>query len=142
MSGSIRPYKDKDGKYKVGVAMSLCMYCGDPSGVTLGGKEVDEIGHKGAVFSSEPCEKCKDYMKQGIMICETENGQDENSNPVRTGRLVVIKEESFREHFNMPDTEKSKRFFYMEHAMFEQMFGEQLKKEHESDPANQQEKPE
>jgi hypothetical protein len=125
----IKPYKDKDGKYKVGVAMSLCMYCGEPSGVVMGGKDIDEIGYKGAVFSSEPCDECKELMKQGIMICEVQDGQQNEPNPYRTGRLIVIKEESFKSIFNMSEKTKSGRFFYMEETLFEKLFGKYLKEE-------------
>lgn len=133
--------RDKDGKYSTGVVMSRCMYCGEHFEV-LGVDEINKIEYNGEVFSSEPCEKCKEYMESGIMICEIEDYQAANKNPSRTGRIVIIKEEEFLKNFDMPETEMSKRFFYMEESIFESAFGDLLKKEQKIDTVNEQEKPE
>ena len=124
---SIKLFKDSDGQPKLGVAMSLCRYCGEPMGVALGGKNVDEIGAKGAVFSGEPCDTCKHNMEVGIMIVEIQDGQEGVSNPYRTGRYIVITEESFNRIFKMPKKDKTSRFFYMEESLFERVFDEAMK---------------
>lgn len=130
---SIKLFKDSDGKPKLGVAMSLCGYCGEPMGVALGGKNVDKIGEKGAVFSGEPCDTCKHNMELGIMIVETQDGQEGVSNPYRTGRYIVITEESFRRIFKMAKKDKTSRFFYMEQSLFEKIFDEAMKDDEASE---------
>lgn len=130
---SIKLFKDSDGKPKLGVAMSLCGYCGEPMGVALGGKDVDKIGEKGAVFSGEPCDTCKHNMEIGIMIVETQDGQEDVSNPYRTGRYIVITEESFRRVFKMAKKDKTSRFFYMEQSLFEKVFDEAMKDDEASE---------
>lgn len=130
---SIKLFKDSDGKPKLGVAMSLCGYCGEPMGVALGGKDVDKIGEKGAVFSGEPCDTCKHNMEIGIMIVETQDGQEDVSNPYRTGRYIVITEESFRRIFKMAKKDKTSRFFYMEQSLFEKVFDEAMKDDEASE---------
>ena len=124
---SIKLFKDDKGQPKLGVAMSLCGYCGEPMGVALGGKSVDEIGAKGAVFSNEPCDTCKHNMEVGIMIVEVQDGQEDVSSPCRTGRYIVITEESFNSIFKMPKKDKTSRFFYMEESLFERVFDEAMK---------------
>ena len=124
---SIKLFKDSDGQPKLGVAMSLCGYCCEPMGVALGGKNVDEIGHEGAVFSQEPCDKCKHNMEIGIMIVETQDKQDGISNPYRTGRYIVITEDSFKRIFTINEKDKLSRFFYMEESLFERVFDEAMK---------------
>lgn len=130
---SIKLFKDSDGQPKLGVAMSLCGYCGEPMGVALGGKDVDKIGEKGAVFSGEPCDTCKHNMEIGIMIVETQDGQEYVSNPYRTGRYIVITEESFRRIFKMAKKDKTSRFFYMEQSLFEKVFDEAMKDDEASE---------
>lgn len=120
---SIKLFKDSDGKPKLGVAMFLCGYCGEP----MGGKNVDRTGHEGAVFSGEPCDTCKHNMEIGIMIVETQDGQEDVSNPHRTGRYIVVTEESFRRIFKMAKKDKASRFFYMEQSLFEKVFDEAMK---------------
>lgn len=124
---SIKLFKDSDGQPKLGVAMSLCRYCGEPMGVALGGKSVDDIGAKGAVFSDEPCDTCKHNMEIGIMIVETQDKQDGVSNPYRTGRYIVITEDSFKRIFTINKKDKLSRFFYMEESLFERVFDEAMK---------------
>jgi hypothetical protein len=130
---SIKLFKDSDGKPKLGVAMSLCGYCGEPVGVALGGKAIDKIGHDGAVFSNEPCDTCKHNMEIGIMIVEVQDGQEGISNPYRTGRYIVITEESFRRIFKMAKKDKASRFFYMEQSLFEKVFDEAMKEDEASE---------
>ncbi|MDY0388503.1 MAG: hypothetical protein RBT65_15540 [Methanolobus sp.] len=124
---SIKLFKDSDGQPKLGVAMSLCGYCGEPMGVALGGKDIDEVGSKGAVFSDEPCDTCKHNMEIGIMIVETQDKQDGVSNPYRTGRYIVITEDSFKRIFTINEKDKLSRFFYMEESLFERVFDEVMK---------------
>lgn len=130
---SIKLFKDSDGKPKLGVAMSLCGYCGEPMGVALGGKDVDKIGEKGAVFSGEPCDTCKHNMEIGIMIVEVQDGQEGVSNPYRTGKYIVITEESFRRIFKVAKKDKASRFFYMEQSLFEKVFNDAMKEDEASE---------
>jgi len=43
-------------------------------------------------IDKEPCQKCQDYMEQGIILISVKDGE-EGDNPYRTGGWVVVKEE-------------------------------------------------
>ena len=93
---------------KLGLNPSLinCFFCGKSKAVALLGIHAGTIrkmlgmspGMKAPrelVVDQEPCDECKDYMKEGVIFISVEDGQRENKarNPRRTGRLCVLKDE-------------------------------------------------
>ena len=95
----------RDGKY---VAMTRCYFCGEADRIVLHNKfgDVSEMHDK--IIDMEPCNKCKGWMDQGIMLLGIEEAKCEPGwnkpkpgeqnfipNPYRSGRLVVIREEAF-----------------------------------------------
>ncbi len=92
-------------KYGLNPSMGVCFICGEDSGeIIIPGliTKKNNLGHpeeaeapRRAVWHKEPCPKCKEYMKQGIILLSVRNGEN-GDNPYRTGKFVVIKEEAMK----------------------------------------------
>lgn len=92
-----------------GVAPILqnCFLCGESKGIILAGSSCNRLaqsagydsyermGSRGMCTDMEPCDKCQDYMKQGIIVIgvDPEKTTDQK-NPIRTGHFSVIREEA------------------------------------------------
>lgn len=90
----VTPFSPKHG---VNPSLSTCFFCGgDKNEVILAGRLPgdQESPHK-AVWSMEPCDKCKGYMEQGIILISTRDGESGN-NPYRTGGWCVVTEDAIR----------------------------------------------
>lgn len=83
-------------KYGVNPSLSSCYYCGDEKNevVLPGMLKGDEQAPHRAVWSMEPCDTCRGYMAQGIMLLKVADGSERD--PVRLGPLVVITEDAAR----------------------------------------------
>jgi hypothetical protein len=64
-----------------------------------------------ACYDKEPCDKCKEYMKQGIILISVRDGEG-GDNPYRTGGWTVIKEEAVRRMFKDVDLYKRVAFVH------------------------------
>lgn len=97
--------------------MGQCPLCGgDSNELFLMGKLPgdQEAPRKGVVPGmSEPCDTCKSYMKQGILLIVVRDGSDRD-NPYRTGEIHVIKEEAARKVFG--DDVNRKRVAFLEES--------------------------
>jgi hypothetical protein len=88
-------------QHGVNPSVGVCFYCGEDDGtVVLAGKMKGdaEAPHK-AIWTKEPCPKCKDYMKQGIIFIGVRDGEASLSpgeNPYRSGQFLVVKEEAVK----------------------------------------------
>lgn len=90
--------------------LTACFLCGESNGLVLAGMACNKIaqaagqpegysrwGNKPICMDKEPCDKCKGYMKQGIILIGVdEKKTTDMDNPYRTGRFAVIKEEAVR----------------------------------------------
>jgi hypothetical protein len=90
-------------KYGVNPAIPLCFYCNEPKNEIIlagafGGKEAP----RNAVWDRVPCDKCQEWMKQGILFISTKDGES-GDNPYRTGGWCVIKEEAVKGFVTNPD---------------------------------------
>jgi hypothetical protein len=81
-------------------ALTKCFYCGGDNQIifnkrlsTSEAKKIKEAN--GKVVNMEPCPKCAEYMKQGIMFISVANGTD-HSNPYRTGNICFIEDEVWK----------------------------------------------
>lgn len=90
-------------KHGLNPCIPRCYYCGkDKNEVLLLGKLKGDVeAPRGAVFNLEPCDECKGFMAQGIILIsvddrdvEIEPGPEGLVNPRRTGGWVVLKEEA------------------------------------------------
>lgn len=87
-------------KYGVNPAVPLCYFCNqEKNELILAGRleEDKEAPHK-AVWDMIPCDKCKEFMKQGIILISVKDGES-GKNPYRTGGWVVVKEEAAKRMF-------------------------------------------
>jgi len=75
------------------VALDLCFLCLEAKEVVLN-RHLRPVLESG-VYDQEPCDKCKEYMRQGIILISVKDG-DASDNPYRTGIWVVIKEDAFK----------------------------------------------
>lgn len=73
------------------VGMSNCFYCNEPKEIILDRRLKNPLPQN-AVYDKIPCDKCKGYMKQGIIFISVKAGSDKE-NPYRTGGWWVVKED-------------------------------------------------
>ena len=74
------------------VGMFNCFFCGGAAGVLLDRRLKNTLPHNVGVINREPCSKCAEYMKQGIILISVKN----NDSTYRTGGWWVVKEEAVR----------------------------------------------
>jgi len=113
-------------KHGVNPSITQCFLCGKDKDILLmghisGGKasEMKQAGvdikpehdaeapMKMGVVDMEPCQKCLDWMSQGIILISVADGEDEkadNKNPYRTGGWCVLKEAAVKKMLNDSET--------------------------------------
>lgn len=81
------------------VGMANCFYCGEGSKILLDTRLRNKLPMNCGVIDLEPCSKCAEYMKQGIILIGIEPPEDGEiplhnglPNPYRTGQFAVVKE--------------------------------------------------
>lgn len=101
-------------KHGLNPSLSICFFCGkEKNELVLPGKlKGDQEAPRKAVWNYEPCESCKKYMKEGVLVAVVKDGSGPK-NPYRTGRMLVIKNE---------DANKKTRFFFLEESAATQVF--------------------
>ena len=94
-------------KYGVNPAIPVCFYCGkEKNEILLLGNNYKQEAPRHAVWDHRPCDQCRDYMKQGIILIgvigvdEAKSG--DRSKPYRTGQFVVVSEAWVRRTLNDP----------------------------------------
>lgn len=113
----------------------VCMFCGkDKDMIALMGK----VGKRGedkkmpmrCVIDYEPCDECKEGMKQGIALIEVTSEQPEDMRPeickggYPTGNMVVLKDSAVERIFEedaKPLIEK--RMGFIESGLFKHLMG-------------------
>lgn len=133
-------------KYGVNPCMRVCFWCGEIDGLALMGRirkkdpytgravrGSDEEAPRQAVLDYEPCPKCAEHMSLGVTCMEATTVQPSDNRPeiqkgiYPTGRFCVIKEEAANNVFPGYDLKTGGKIF-IEDVVFEQVFGEALKK--------------
>lgn len=90
---------DKDYSDKSYVGMSTCFYCGEPKEILLDRRLRNSLPRE-ACYNYEPCQKCKDWMKQGIILISVSDKLSvDKTNPYRTGGWAVLREEAIKSVF-------------------------------------------
>jgi hypothetical protein len=112
-------------KHGLNPSVSVCFFCGkEKNEIVIPGRlKGDAEAPRKAVWNYEPCESCKKYMSEGVMVCVVKDGSDPE-NPFRTGRLLVIRDEDAKNIFNV-DPEKT-RFFFLEESAVEMVFSSKV----------------
>jgi hypothetical protein len=102
---SIRIHK----KHGVNPTMTQCFLCGESKEILLVGSATKRFKDAGVPVSDdgkmpmsigaidkEPCQKCEGYMKQGIILISTRDGEEGSDDPYRTGGWLVVKEDAVK----------------------------------------------
>lgn len=81
-------------KHGVNPSLMQCFYCLEDFGVAIVGRlPGDAEAPRRTCFDREPCDKCKGFMEQGIiLISVSEDKTTDKNNPYRTGGWCVVKE--------------------------------------------------
>ena len=116
-------------KYGVNPSMVKCWFCGEIKEIALLGKfkGEDRKAPREIYLDKEPCDKCKEYMKEGVIFLEVANDNPE----YRMGGFVEIKDKSIPNIINNKEMLQSvlnKRCCLMATEAFQNIFGEYLKK--------------
>lgn len=85
----------------MGLAIPKCYFCGEDKNVIImnkfltpqSAKKIEEC--HGKVIDTEPCDKCKELMKQGVMLIKVKDDAPD----WRLGSLSVIKDEAIKRIF-------------------------------------------
>lgn len=88
-------------KHGVNPSLSVCFLCGEDKNeiLILGMLPGDKEAPRRSVYNKEPCDKCKSYMKRGIILISVRNNETDMNNPYRTGGFVVVKDEAVKKIF-------------------------------------------
>jgi hypothetical protein len=81
-------------KHGVNSSIEKCFFCNGDKGVILFGRLRDDAeAPRAVVINYEPCDTCKGYMQQGIILISVdEKKTDDMKNPWRSGGWVVVKD--------------------------------------------------
>jgi len=103
----------KDGSF---IAMTRCFVCGEGNEILLHRrfKDISELNNK--AISKEPCQKCKEYIKQGIIVISVRDNEVDHANPYRTGGFWVIKDDAMKRMFPNIDFTKNRILFLEDSA--------------------------
>ncbi len=109
-------------KHGINPAIPICFYCGEEKNeiILAGYIKGDMEAPKNSVWNMEPCDKCTEYMKMGIILMSVEDNADEQ-NPYRTGKLAVITEESVKRIFTDYEKILECRFAFIEDSVWEEL---------------------
>jgi len=91
---------------KCGIRMTKCFWCGEADGIMIPKRlsKWDDGYCPPVVISYEPCKKCEDVFKTGVLIMEAESSPfNENQPEIQkgvypSGNHWVVKEGSLGEH--------------------------------------------
>jgi hypothetical protein len=84
-------------RHGVNPSVGVCFLCGEDDGTVVlpGMMKGDKEAPRRAVWTREPCPKCKDWQKQGVILISVSDAKTtDKDDPYRTGGWVVIKDEA------------------------------------------------
>ena len=92
-------YDDKGNELSY-VGMATCFYCGEPKNEIILNTRLENVLPRYGCYDKKPCDKCKEYMEQGIIVISVSDNST-GDNPYRTGGWWVVKEEALAKIFNI-----------------------------------------
>jgi len=101
------------------VGMETCFFCGETKNTLLLDRRLKKTLPREACYNKEPCEKCKGYMKAGIMFISVRDGEDGQKNPYRTGKMVVLKSSAVK--LMLTTFNPKQRVYFVEENVWEKM---------------------
>jgi len=93
-------------KHGLNPSLETCFICGEDKGtlILFGRIQGDEEAPRRTCVNREPCEKCKEWMAQGVICISVDEKRSRNqANPYRTGGWVVLREEAIRRIVSPPE---------------------------------------
>lgn len=94
-------------KHGVNPCIEVCFFCNEEKNsiILFGMLKGDVEAPRKAVINDEPCDKCKGYMEQGIILISVDEklSKDDMQNPYRTGEWCVVKEEFLKRTVTSPE---------------------------------------
>ena len=126
------------------VALTRCFFCGEADKILLASKyyntkegmepvhDLEPLNNK--VVDLDPCPKCTDWMKKGIILIGFDPKLSEPNwnkggipNPYRTGQFTVLKEEAFDRIFHggkdAAEFAKKHRWIFVEEEVLKALGG-------------------
>ena len=100
-------------KHGVNPSMEICFFCNEAKGIVLFGKLKGDVeAPKEILIDYEPCDKCKEKFKEGvIVVAVTTEQQYKNQPPINhtqnneelypTGAYVVVKPKVFNNEYKV-----------------------------------------
>lgn len=119
-------------KYGINSTMTTCFICGEVNEILLVGAHTNklrkagiaskdgEIPSKIGALNKEPCQKCKEHMKQGIILISVRDGES-GDNPYRTGNWVVVKKKVAKKIFDKKIMKA--KIAFVEDSAWKKLFG-------------------
>jgi hypothetical protein len=94
-------------QHGVNPAIPLCFFCNQEKNevILAGHMKGDVEAPRNAVWDKQPCDKCREWMKQGIILISVRNGES-GDNPYRTGNWIVVKDDLIEHMGIQPQTLK------------------------------------
>jgi len=94
------------------VALTHCYFCNEGKDILIN-QRLRDISHlhKKVVYK-EPCPKCADLMRQGVMLVSVRDGE-QGDNPYRTGKMVVVRDEAVKRIFGPTCVAVTSRFAFV-----------------------------
>lgn len=109
-------------KHGANPSVELCYFCMEAKGVVfLGRLQGDAEAPRETCVNMEPCEKCKGYMKQGIILISVADGQEPTKDPYRTGSFIVVKEDFIIRTAGDNHPAMKARFCFIEDTLWDQI---------------------
>ena len=99
--------------------MYQCYYCNENVGILLDRRLRKSLPMKAGVLDMTPCDKCKDWMKQGIMLISIKDDTTQDDmkgpcpNPYRTGGWCVIKDMAVKGMMDKKSYDQASRHRFM-----------------------------
>lgn len=92
-------------KHGVNPSIAVCWYCGDDTGELILPDKLagDAESPRRAVWHKEPCPKCQDHMRQGVILIGVNREPRKGEEPDRSGHFLVVREEWVRRSITSPE---------------------------------------
>lgn len=85
------------------VGMTQCFFCHEPKDIVMDTRLRKRFDRLVGVADMNPCQKCKEYMQQGIIMISARDDDIGNQNPYRTGGWAVVSEEVLSKIITPPE---------------------------------------
>lgn len=69
-------------------------------------KEIESMHNKNVGYTKEPCDQCKDWMKQGIVVIGVDVNKSTDESMYRSGHISVVKENVIRDIIEIPEGQR------------------------------------